>query len=206
MYSERVRAWHAARYADSMLAYNALMLCYPFTLEDLDVEIWAWISGYEGDYQESTFGRTKSFKRGKVKIMKPSLDSNGYLFVELHKNDGGKKFKVHQLVAQTFIPNPKNLPEVDHKFGMRLDNSVGNLQWVTRAENNTLAFALSLYNHPKGEGHHNALMTNAQAEYCRKVHIKGDKEFGSAALARKFAVNPSTIIQIVRGKSYKNVK
>ena len=112
------------RYERYRLAYAALMLCYPFGLEDLDGEIWAWIAGYEGDYQESNYGRTKSFKRGKVKIMKPSLDTKGYLFVELLKNGVGKKFKVHRLVAQTFIPNPDNLAEVDHKFGNKFDNSV----------------------------------------------------------------------------------
>ncbi len=206
MHSGKIKAWQEARYADAKLAYNALMKFYPFTLKNLDGEIWEWISGYEGAYQESNYGRTKSFKRRNVKIMKPSLDSNGYLFVELRENNVGKKFKVQRLVAQTFLPNPDNLSEVDHRFGMKFDNSAENLRWVTKAQNNQYAFALGLHNHPKGENNHNAKLTNAEASLCRQIHIKGDKKFGSAALARKFGVSINCIQYIVKDITYKTTK
>ena len=61
------------------------MKFYPFTLEDLDGEIWKWIRGYEGDYQESNYGRTKNFKNGIVRIMKPTITKHGYLKINLRE-------------------------------------------------------------------------------------------------------------------------
>ncbi len=187
-------------------AYQAWIAHYPFTLEDLDGEIWAWIAGYEGDYQESTYGRTKSFKNGEVKIKTPILSENGYLRVHLLKNGMSKIHLVHVLVAQTFIPNPDNLPQVDHRFGMKFDNSVGNLQWVTSSENRRRALQMELAKVSQGEDNCLAKLTNEQALYCRDVYIPRHPEFGQAALARHFGVSRSVIEKIVLGKSYQNAK
>lgn len=202
----RVKAWIKANYAEAKLAYDALMKFYPFTLEDLDGEIWEWIRGYEDDYQESNYGRTKSFKNGTVKVIKPTLTKHGYLKVNLHKNGKMKTFRVHKVVAKMFVPNPDNLPEINHEDGCKLNSHVDNLTWVTSAENKRHALEMELRKPPQGSERRDAKLTDEQVRYCRRVYIKGDKIFGAKPLARKFGVSPSTILRIVRGNSYKNVK
>lgn len=96
-------------------------------------EIWKDIEGYEGKYQVSNFGNIKSLNyklSGKEKIMKLGKE-HGYPVIQLFKNSNCKQFKVHRLVAQAFIPNPDNLPVVNHKDESRNNNRVDNLEWCT---------------------------------------------------------------------------
>ena len=101
------------------------------------MEIWRDIKGYEGKYQISDLGRIKSFY-GKEKILNPKPDKDGYLVIGLCNNSTRKFHLIHRLVAETFIPNPNNLPEVNHKiddYEHRSDNRVENLEWCTREYN-----------------------------------------------------------------------
>ena len=96
-------------------------------------EIWKPIKDYE-NYQISNFGRVKSLnynRTGKERILKSLMDRYGYLLVNLCKNGDVKKFKIHRLVAIAFIPNPENLPEVNHKDECKTNNRVENLEWCT---------------------------------------------------------------------------
>ena len=107
-------------------------------------EIWKDIPGYEGIYQVSTVGNVKRLEKVclrsrapyilREKILKSYVDRMGYYGIHLRKNGKDKSFKVHQLVALTFIPNPENKPEVDHIDANRLNNVVDNLRWSTRKE------------------------------------------------------------------------
>lgn len=92
-------------------------------------EIWRDIEGYEGLYQVSDKGRVRSLKYGKEHILKPERTHNGYLRVNLCKNEKQKHFLVHRLVALTFITNPNNLPDVNHKDENKENNRVENLEW-----------------------------------------------------------------------------
>lgn len=92
-------------------------------------EIWCPIKGYEGIYEVSDKGRVRSLKYGKERILKQRRDKDGYIQVDLYKNCDQKTCKVHRLVAQAFIPNPDNLPQVNHKDENKTNNSVQNLEW-----------------------------------------------------------------------------
>ncbi len=110
-------------------------------------EVWKDIQGYEGWYQVSNLGRVKRLKKvhcnhGKVNVVErdhiltPSKDKKGYLVVILSKEGKLKKHtKVHRLVAEAFISNEDNKPQVDHINRIRNDNRVENLRWVTNSEN-----------------------------------------------------------------------
>lgn len=107
-------------------------------------EIWKDIEGFEGLYQVSNLGRVKSLERYNIGIknksineryLKQSPDGNGYLMVWLYKGTKRKTMKVHRLVAEAFIPNPKQKPQIDHINAIRQDNRVENLRWCTEKEN-----------------------------------------------------------------------
>lgn len=113
-------------------------------------EIWRDVKGYEGLYQVSSLGNVRSLDRYKEnnrgrylqkgRILRKSYDKDGYSMVGLYKNGKSCSKKVHRLVAQTFIPNPKNKPTVNHKNGIRDDDRVSNLEWATMSENQLHAF------------------------------------------------------------------
>lgn len=104
----------------------------------MDREEWRMIPGYEGLYMVSNKGRVKSLNymgKGKTVILKLN-DCVGYKDVVLSKDGIRKHFKVHRLVAMAFIPNPNNLPQVNHKDENPLNNCVDNLEWCTQEYNN----------------------------------------------------------------------
>ena len=98
-------------------------------------EVWKDVVGYEGLYQVSDKGRVKSLKFGKEKILKPEKLKNGYLRVNLYKNEKQKHFLVHRLVALTFLRNPQNLSDINHKDEDKTNNSVQNLEFCDRKYN-----------------------------------------------------------------------
>ena len=111
-------------------------------------EIWKDVPNYEGLYQVSNLGNVKSLDKyvnsgiknntsvkRKGQLLKQSLKKNGYLQVTLTHNNIRKYIGVHRLVAQTFIPNPNNLPVVNHKDENPLNNCVNNLEWCTQKYN-----------------------------------------------------------------------
>ena len=102
-------------------------------------EEWRDIEGYEGLYQVSNLGRVKSLNYNHTKsekILKGIPDKDGYLRVALFKN-GRKDYMVHQLVAKMFIPNPNDLPVINHKDENKQNNTTENLEWCTIAYNNS---------------------------------------------------------------------
>jgi hypothetical protein len=102
------------------------------------LEVWKDVIGYEGLYQVSNFGNVKSlgneFSR-KERLLKLSFQSKGYLTVVLQKDTKRKMVLVHRLVAEHFIPNINNKPQVNHINGIKTDNRLENIEWVSHREN-----------------------------------------------------------------------
>ena len=109
-------------------------------------EIWKDIQGYEGLYQVSNLGNVRSVDRTivdslgrehpyKGQILKPMLVAHGYLEVNLSKGDKRKPVNIHRLVAKEFIPNPHNLPEINHIDENKQNNAAYNLEWCTSKYN-----------------------------------------------------------------------
>ena len=96
-------------------------------------EIWMDIKDYEGLYVISNYGRVKN---NKGIIKKPQKNRNGYLYIDLWKDNKGKKILLHRLVANHFLLNPDNYPEVNHKDENKLNNCVDNLEWCDHTYNN----------------------------------------------------------------------
>ena len=111
-----------------------------------EIEVWKDVKNYEGYYIVSSMGKVKSLDRivlGKNgascfrcgKLKSSVTNGGGYLQVLLSKNNKLKSCRIHRLVAEAFIPNPDNLPCIDHINTIRTDNRVSNLRWVTQKEN-----------------------------------------------------------------------
>ena len=99
-------------------------------------EIWKPVAECNGEYYVSSWGRVKSFKFGKERILKPSLIGNGYPAVIITQGKAIKKcYTIHKLMALAFIPNPENKSSVNHKDGNKTNNHIDNLEWMTSKEN-----------------------------------------------------------------------
>lgn len=121
----------------SRKAYSERMANYKISkskenASDLKVE-WKLIAGFGGTYSVSNYGDVKNNRTGK--LMKPRKNEKGYLRIGLTTNGKQKCMRVHRLVAQAFIPNPENKPEVNHIDFDKENNCVNNLEWVTGKEN-----------------------------------------------------------------------
>lgn len=101
------------------------------------MEKWKPIKGYEGIYEVSNKGRIKGRTQFREWFTPLSLTlmNNGYLRARLYKNGRSKAYSVHRLVAEAFIPNPDNLPIVNHKDEDRTNNCAENLEWCTSKYN-----------------------------------------------------------------------
>lgn len=110
-------------------------------------EIWKDVPEFEGMYKVSNLGRIKSLRKSQKSglkdeyFLKPCLSNNGYYQVTLYGNRTRKKFQVHRLVASCFIPNPENLPQINHKDENPSNNCADNLEWCTAAYNNNYGTA-----------------------------------------------------------------
>lgn len=100
-------------------------------IENLPNEVWKPIDDFP-NYQVSDYGRVKSnipHNGTNERILKPQLRKDGYLQIQLHKDGVIKNYLVHRLVAETFLPNPNSLPQVNHKNEDKTDNRVSNIEW-----------------------------------------------------------------------------
>lgn len=175
-------------------------------------EIWKDIPGYEGFYQVSNHGRVKSLARKNAvghNLKEKVLSSSGttYIHVALCKN--GNKFPIgmHQLVAKAFIPNPNNLPFINHIDSDPTNNHVSNLEWCTPQHNvihgfkagGRLPSGAALL---KGSKNPTAKLTSNDVRLIRVKH-----KYGTSALdlSKQFSVDRSIVYKIVKRKIWNHI-
>lgn len=161
------------------------------------IEIWREIKGYEGLYEVSNHGRIRSLIRKWVKkevLLVPQPHKQGYLFFGLNRNGKQKRFQAHRLVAIHFIPNPKNLPEVNHVDLNKGNNHVDNLEWTDRVGNTLHALA-------KGR------VFGVKLNYGIANEIRGYYKSGVSQpiLAHAFGVGQDQVSRIVNNKVWRTI-
>jgi predicted XRE-type DNA-binding protein len=178
------------------------------------MEIWKDIKGFEGIYQVSNQGKVKSLERKtfnngtktvnkiKEKILKKPLDKNGYVRYCFFKDNQRFSLIEHRLVAIAFIPNPGNKPQINHKDGVKTNNSVNNLEWVTPRENTIHAILNGLSFQVGGEKHHMSKLTLKQVKEIFEIY-KTEK-ITQKKLADIYNVSQSQINRILNKKRWKD--
>ena len=154
-------------------------------------EIWKDIKGYEGLYQASTLGAIKSFvKYEEGIILKQSRNKKGYMEVSMYKDGKHSTKRVHRLIAETFLKDFYNKPQVNHIDGDKTNNAIANLEMVTNSENQIHAYK-------------NNLETPRFKRKVSQYDINGNyiETFEYARNAKKkLGIDESSIIKCCRGK------
>lgn len=163
------------------------------------METYRQIENYEGLYEVSDLGNVRSLRRNR--LMKPYKMPNGYLHVALTKDRICSSLRIHRLVANEFIPNPLDLPEINHLDGNKENNQLTNLQRVNRSENMIHALENNLTS-AKGETHYRARLTELEVKEIREKYSKGSKQI---RLAEEYGVSDKTIHKIVKNKGWKSI-
>lgn len=186
----------------------------PFVLimDSKKKERWKWVPGYEKYYKVSNLGRVKSvdrrvlgrnnkiqLRRGRFCSVRPMV--SGHLLVQLSKHGHAKDFCIHQLVMRAFVgPHPKGLM-VCHNDGNPVNNKLTNLRYDTNQSNQ-----MDRHRHgtaATGMKNHNSLLTNRQVAKIRKLYSTGNYTYKQ--LGERFDVDLTTIGDVVRYRTYKNV-
>jgi len=175
-------------------------------------EEWSEISGYEGYYEVSNLGSIRSIERyvnsknrslalKRAKSIKTSKRGD-YISVNLTRENKQKTFSVHRLVALTFIPNPENKLEVNHIDGNKLNNSINNLEWCTRSENEIHSYINGLQSGRKGSKHH---FTNLKEEDVIQMFYDLNNGLTRKEISIKYALSYSNTCKILKGRIWSHI-
>lgn len=161
------------------------------------MEIWKEIVGYERLYQVSNKGNVKNKQRDKCLV--PKKNNRGYLGVELRKDKIRKMFLIHRLVAQAFIPNPKDFPNINHKDENPENNSADNLEWCSQSYN----VLYSMHRQGKGSIKKSGITTNSKNKDTHNPIKNMEKNIifkNSLQIKQKYGYKQSSILDCCRGK------
>lgn len=172
------------------------------------MEIWKDIKDYEGLYQVSNTGKVKSLQRHKKnhtkiqiveeKIKNTRKDRQGYLLLDLYKDNKQKTIRVHRVVAETFIPNPENKETVNHMDGDKRNNEVKNLEWSSFKEQNIHFYEKKL---KTDESIEKAIKAMNKASSKKTKCLSDGVIYSSASEASRAAgVSASLIMRVCRGE------
>lgn len=179
-------------------------------MEQIESEIWKSIMGYEDSYEISNYGNLRSKDRRvqarsgyyilKGQPIRPKIDKDGYLVIGLSKKQKVKWISIHRLVAMQYIPNPDNLPQVNHKYGNKLDNYYKHLEWNTCKQNIDHACKNGLRGKAKrGEDSNLAKLSWNVVNSIRNDNNEGMKQL---ELSQKYNTPESTIYKIITNRTW----
>jgi hypothetical protein len=169
-------------------------------------EIWKQIPNYEGLYDVSNLGRVRSYQnfgfalKDNPKMMKQTKNKYGYVGLTLCKKGKREQVEVHRIVARAFLPHSGCGMQIDHINGVKTDNRVENLEWVTPKENTLRSVANGLK--PTGERHWKSKLTQKQVKEIRTLYKTG--KYSHRKLGAMFGVTHVNIGQIVRNETWKS--
>jgi hypothetical protein len=170
-------------------------------------EIWKPIEFVHSDYQVSNLGRVRSCRKNKLDkftLLKGTVDKSGYIYFCL-SNDERKNFKVsaHRLVAQAFISNTDPKLEVNHINGIKTDNRVENLEWVTHSDNIKHSYRTGLQYPIRGGNHKLSKLTDELVLDMRYKYSTGN--YTQRQLAEEFKIGTSHVHRIVNKITWKHI-
>lgn len=176
-------------------------------------EIWKPII-HDNRHEVSNFGRIRSLfilkrinnisnGRPKIKIVNTYISCGGYIRVDLRTINKDKTYRVHRLVAESFIPNSENKPQVNHINGIKNYNRVENLEWCSAHDNMLHAYKIGLIKPLLGENKCNAKLKERDIIEIRNLY---KNNISIKSLSEQFNVNTKTIFSIVNFKRWKHVK
>ena len=166
----------------------------------MNTEIYTPIRGYERLYEITESGHIRSWsfgttrRRRKPRALKWRINRSGYATVALA--NGPKpvwNVLVHRLVALTFLPNPNELAEVNHKDSNKINNHCNNLEWISKLNNLRHSWSVGTHISPRGERAHHAKLTSAQVAEIQKRFASGHKGSG---IARDFSITATHAYRI----------
>ena len=161
------------------------------------------INGWNNLYYITTNGEVFSNHFSIMKPIKPRITQNGYLRVALQQNGSRVDYNIHRLVAETYIHNQNNFPQINHKDGNKTNNSVDNLEWCTAKQNFQHAISAGLFKHVRGEHHGQTPLTEDDVRFIREaVEMRLTTQ---SALAKKYCINQSCISAIIRRKTWTHI-
>ena len=146
--------------------------------------VWKDVIGYEGVYQVNNIGEVKRVSKNKLLTPYVGVKSKGYIYVKLCMNNVRCKKALHRVVAEAFIPNPLNKPEVNHKDGNKSNNCVDNLEWCNRSENEQHSY--NILNKDSGKK-----LSVEQRDSV--VHLRDNLGLTFVEIATKLNVSPSNV-------------
>lgn len=171
-------------------------------------EIWKKVPEWEDLYEVSNLGRVRSFDRKmlskskywrilKGKVLKIAQHYDGYCVVRLCRHPIQKDYFIHRLVAKAFLPNSENLKEVNHRNGLRNDNRLENLEWISPLQNVHYSRDILREGRPPG-----ATLTVADVREILRLSKEG---LSAREIAERFNVHAASIRRIKRGATWKHL-
>lgn len=179
------------------------------TTENESGEVFLPIRNYENLYLVSNKGNvmtlqnSASLKAGS--LLSPAINRRGYRYVILHSNGCSKSRTVHSLVAEAFLGPRKECLQVNHIDGVKTNNNIENLEYVTQSENIRHAFRLGLAKARPQHGSHNgyAKLTEEQVREMREARRQGERY---KAIAERYGIHPCTAQKVCSGYRWGHLK